>query len=72
MFDVKQVLEREAELAAFCAALDPSSIRLHDVAQVYESFARMERLVTGAKLRLAARVDASNRLFALRWGAAGS
>ncbi|HEY1282633.1 MAG TPA: HNH endonuclease signature motif containing protein [Acidimicrobiales bacterium] len=60
MFDISQISRREEDLAQFCSALDPASIPLSVVAQVYESFARMERLVTGAKLRLAARVEASN------------
>ena len=66
MFDVERVSRTEEELAEFCAELDPASIPLTVVAQVYESLARMERLVTGAKLRLAARVEASNH-----WRATG-
>jgi hypothetical protein len=60
MFDVEQLQRREGELADFCAALDPTALPLNVVPQVYEALARMERLVAGAKLRLAARVEASN------------
>ena len=60
MFDVNGAATEEQRLAAFCDALAPASIPLGVIAQVYESLARMERLVAGAKLRLAARVEKSN------------
>jgi hypothetical protein len=66
MFVVKSASEQETALAAFCATLEPASIPLREIAQVYESLARMERLVAGARLRLAASVGASNH-----WRSAG-
>lgn len=44
----------------FCRGFDPESIPLADVSAVHESLARMEKLVAGARLRLAARVEASH------------
>jgi hypothetical protein len=67
MFVVETASEQEEALAAFCAALQPASIPRTEVAQIYESLARMERLVAGARLRLAARVEASNH-----WRTAGN
>src|SRR5262249_40634583 len=43
-----------------CRDFDPVSIPLTEAVAVYESLAHMERLISGAKLRLAARVEASN------------
>ena len=70
MFVVKGAVEvvrkHETALAAYCAGLDPDAIGLDEVAAVYETLARMEKLVAGARLRLAARVDASHQ-----WRVAG-
>src|SRR5262245_47144039 len=64
MFVVKGVVEEvhghEAALARFCARFDPETVPLEQAAAVYEALARMEKLVAGARLRLAGRVEASN------------
>jgi Domain of unknown function (DUF222) len=64
MFDVKRLLEevtRQVEgVSALCAELDPGAVPLEHVACVYQAFARMEKLVAGARLRLAARVEESS------------
>jgi hypothetical protein len=64
MFAVKEIVaeveEQEQALAGLCANLDPATIPLTDAPGVYASLARMEKLVAGARLRLAARVEASN------------
>ena len=46
-------------MSALCALFDPAAVSLEHVACVYEAFARMEKLVAGARLRLAARVEES-------------
>ena len=56
---VEAVHEHETALAALCAGLDPDAIALDQAPAVYESLARMEKLVAGARLRLGARVEAS-------------
>ncbi|HEY1280870.1 MAG TPA: DUF222 domain-containing protein [Acidimicrobiales bacterium] len=64
MFVVKSVEEevngQEAALARFCAGFDPEAVPLEQAATIYETLARMEKLVAGARVRLAARVEASN------------
>src|SRR6476646_1177348 len=64
MFVVKSIVEQvkghEVALAAFCAGFDAQAVALEQATAVYESLARMERLVAGARLRLAGRVEASN------------
>jgi Domain of unknown function (DUF222) len=64
MFDVKRFIEEvddhEKRLAAFCARFDPAAVPLAEAAGVYEAMARMEKLVAGARLRLAARVEESS------------
>ncbi|HEY1278276.1 MAG TPA: DUF222 domain-containing protein [Acidimicrobiales bacterium] len=54
------VKSQEAALVRLCRDFDPVSIPLSDAVAVYEALAHMEKLVAGAKLRLAARVDESN------------
>jgi hypothetical protein len=56
---VGDVRSQERSLAAFCAAFDPAAIPLSDAAEVYESLARMERLLAGVKVRMAPRVSES-------------
>src|SRR5262245_21209071 len=64
MFGVKRFLEevadQESSLAAFCARFDPGAVPLEHSASVYEALARMEKLVAGARVRLAARVEESH------------
>jgi hypothetical protein len=64
MFAAEEVLgeveEQERAVAVLCAAVDPGSIPSGDVPGVYASLARMEKLVAGARLRMAARLEASN------------
>ncbi len=48
-----------SDLAALCSALDPDSVPLPEVTPLWESFDAMERLVAGAKCRLARRVEES-------------
>jgi hypothetical protein len=64
MFEVKGAMEEvtgyETALARFCAHFDPEAVPLEQAAVVYETLARMEKLVAGARVRLAARVEASN------------
>jgi hypothetical protein len=55
-----EVKAQEAALAALCAALDPDAIPLAEVSDVWASLATMERLVAGAKCRLARRVEESS------------
>ena len=55
-----EVRSQEAALVRLCRQFDPISIPLTDAVAVYESLARMEKLIAGAKLRLAARVEESN------------
>ena len=54
------VKTHEAALVGLCRDFDPTAIPLTDAVAVYQSLAHMEKLVAGAKLRLAARVEASN------------
>ena len=63
---VEKVHEHEAALAAYCAQFDPAAVPLEEAAALYEALARIEKLVAGARLRLAARVEASNQ-----WRVAG-
>jgi hypothetical protein len=51
------VKAQETALAGLCRALDPDDIPLPDAEAVYDSLARMEKFVAGAKLRLARRVE---------------
>jgi hypothetical protein len=64
MFDVKRLVEevtrQEESLSALCAQFDPGAVPLEHAAHVYEALARMEKLVAGARLRLAVRVEESN------------
>jgi hypothetical protein len=64
MFGVNGILgevkRHEAAVARWCAALDPDAIPLDEVAGVYESLARLEKFAAGARLRISARVEASN------------
>jgi Domain of unknown function (DUF222) len=64
MFGVNGLLgelqRHEAAVARWCAALDPDTIPLEQVTAAYESLAHIEKLAAGARLRLAARVEASN------------
>jgi hypothetical protein len=53
-----ELKRHEAALGRWCAALDPDALPLDDVAGVYEALARLEKLAAGARLRLAARVEA--------------
>jgi hypothetical protein len=53
-----ELQRHEATVARWCAALDPDAVPLDEVAGVYESLARLEKLAAGARLRLAARVEA--------------
>jgi Domain of unknown function (DUF222) len=55
-----EVKTHENALVRLCREFDPVSIPLTDAIAVYESLAHMERLIAGAKLRLAARVEESN------------
>jgi Domain of unknown function (DUF222) len=57
---VEAISSHERALADLCAALDPESIPLDDAGEVYASLARMERLVSGAKVRMASRVAQSD------------
>jgi hypothetical protein len=56
---VEEVESGETALVALCRRLDPDAIPLTDAARVYDAFAHMEKLAAGAKLRLAARAEAS-------------
>jgi hypothetical protein len=64
MFDVKRLVEevtqQEDRLFTLCGQFDPATVPLEHAARVYEAFARMEKLVAGARLRLAARVEESD------------
>jgi len=64
MFAVKGVVEEvqqhQAVVAGFCARFDPAAVALDEAAAVYEALAGIEKLAAGARLRLAARVDASH------------
>jgi hypothetical protein len=60
MFGIESVEECERSLATICRAIDPDTIPLPDVAAFYQCLARMEKLVAGARLRLATRVEQSN------------
>jgi len=55
-----EVTSHEAALVRLCRDFDPISIPLTDAVAVYASLAHMEKLIAGAKLRLAARVEESN------------
>jgi len=55
-----EVRSHEAGLVRLCREFDPVSIPLADAVAVYESLAHMEKLIAGAKLRMATRVDESN------------
>jgi hypothetical protein len=55
-----EVRSHEAALVRLCREFDPVSIPLADTVEVYESLARMEKLIAGAKLRMATRVEESN------------
>ena len=46
-------------LGSLCAALDPDSIPLPEVSEVWSRFDAIERLAAGAKCRLASRVEQS-------------
>jgi hypothetical protein len=63
MFGVNGLLgelqRHEAAVARSCADLDPDTIPLEQVTAVYGSLARIEKLAAGARVRLAARVEAS-------------
>ncbi len=48
-------------MRAFCGALDPASVPLPDAPDVVASLAAMEKLVSGARLRMLARADAAGR-----------
>ena len=58
--DMEEANGHEAALARFCAQFDPTTVPLEQAAALYETLARMEKLVAGARLRLAARVEQSN------------
>ena len=47
----------EGDVKAVCGALDPDDVPLCDVEVMYDSLARTEKLVAGAKLRLARRLE---------------
>jgi hypothetical protein len=47
------------DLAALCSALDPDSVPLPEVTPLWKSLDAIERLVSGAKCRLARRVEES-------------
>jgi polyhydroxyalkanoate synthesis regulator phasin len=53
-----QTIERE--LRVQCEALDPDSVPLPDVLAVFRSLERMAKLVEGAKLRLARKLEEAN------------
>src|SRR5262249_1988693 len=55
-----EVRSHEAALVHLCREFDPVAIPLSDAVAVYESLAHMEKLIAGAKLRMAARVEESN------------
>jgi hypothetical protein len=55
-----EVKSHEAALVHLCREFDPFSIPLADAVAVYESLAHMEKLIAGAKLRMATRVEESN------------
>jgi len=57
--DMEEANGHEAALARFCAQFDPTTVPLEQAAALYETLARMEKLVAGARLRLAARVEQS-------------
>jgi len=57
----------QSELAALCSALDPDSIPLPEVTSLWKTFDQLERLATGAKCRLARRVEESRS-----WAAKGA
>ncbi|HKA05118.1 MAG TPA: hypothetical protein VKD67_12345, partial [Acidimicrobiales bacterium] len=59
MYDRQAAHEQETALAAFCRGFDPDTIPAVDVPAVYPCLARLEKLIAGARLRLAARVEAS-------------
>nr|MDQ3305058.1 hypothetical protein [Actinomycetota bacterium] len=54
-----QVQAFQQALGSLCAALEPDSIPLPEVGQVWSRFDAIERLAAGAKCRLAARVEQS-------------
>jgi hypothetical protein len=56
----EELARQETAVAALCAALDPAGVPLAEAPAVYEALARMEKLVAGARLRMAARVEASH------------
>jgi hypothetical protein len=56
MFD-RVVSELVGEVEGVLAGLDPGSVPLREVESVWAAFDRIERLVAGAKLRLASRVE---------------
>src|SRR5690348_13365162 len=55
-----EVKSHENALVRLCREFDPVSIPLSEAVTVYDSLAHMEKLIAGAKLRLAARVEESN------------
>jgi hypothetical protein len=55
-----EVKAHEAALVRLCREFDPVSLPLVEAVAVYESLAHMEKLIAGAKLRLATRVEESN------------
>ncbi|MGH9185640.1 MAG: DUF222 domain-containing protein [Acidimicrobiales bacterium] len=63
MFDkaigLREVKAQETAVAGLCAAFDPDAIPLADIAAVHASVAHMEKLIAGARLRLARRVEES-------------
>lgn len=56
---LREVEAQRAALADLCRRFDPASVPGYEAAAVYERLADMEKLVAGAKLRMAARVEQS-------------
>jgi hypothetical protein len=54
-----EVLALQQALSSLCAALDPDSIPVPEVGEVWSRFDAIERLAAGAKCRLASRVEQS-------------
>lgn len=54
-----EVEAQRTSLSELCRRLDPASVPGRDAAGVYEALAAMEKLVAGAKLRMAVRVEQS-------------
>lgn len=57
MVGLRELEEQEASLASLCSVLDPALIHDADVATAFDALTHMQKLVSGALLRMAARYD---------------